>query len=259
MVDPTKVFASIPAALREEVVKRYREIASNFAEHRWEPAELNGGKFCEAVYSVLEGYITSYYAAAPSKPSSMLLACQNLEKFPASATRIGDRSVRVLIPRILPALYEVRSNRGVGHVGGDVDPNFMDATMVYSLSSWVLAELIRVFHQVSTTEAQETVDVLVERKVSLVWEIEKMRRVMDPDMDKDDQVLILLYSKPSWADESELRSWVEYRNPTLFRTKILETLHQRRLIEYDGSAKRARISPLGSKHVDSEILNTRLP
>src|SRR6266851_1018203 len=71
------------------------------------------------------------------------------------------RSFQILIPRLLPALYEVRNNRGVGHIGGDVDPNHMDATFVISSCNWVMAELVRVYHDLSTNEAQEIVDTLV--------------------------------------------------------------------------------------------------
>ena len=158
MIDSSKVLASVPASLREPLFQSYREIATNFAEHRWEPSELNGGKFCEVVYTIINGVVSGPFPTRPSKPRDMVLACRALESTPAQAGRVGDRSLRVLIPRILPALYEIRNNRGVGHAGGDVDPNFMDATAVFVMASWILAELVRIFHGVSTKEAQETAD-----------------------------------------------------------------------------------------------------
>src|ERR1700683_2490337 len=193
--------SGIPGGLRDPLLKSYEEIGRNFAEHRWEPSELNGGKFCEVVYTILSGTLKGSYAAKPSKPANMLLACQDLEKIQADPQRIGERSLRILIPRLLTALYEIRNNRGVGHVGGDVDPNLMDATAVYNMASWILAELVRIFHGLSTQEAQETSDALVERKLTLVWQIGSTRRVQDPRMKKGDQVLVLLYSKPGWVDE----------------------------------------------------------
>ena len=67
--------------------------------------------------------------------------------------------------------YEIRNNRGVGHVGGDVDPNHMDAEAVQTMAGWAMAELVRIFHGVKTEEAQETVDALVERKSPIIWEV----------------------------------------------------------------------------------------
>jgi hypothetical protein len=259
MLDSSKVLMGIPAGLRDPLFQSYQEIVTNFAEHRWEPAELNGGKFCEVIYTIVSGVLDGSFPSKPSKPRNMELACRTLEGTPAQSNRVGDRSLRILIPRILPALYEIRNNRGVGHVGGDVNPNFMDATAVYAMASWTLAELVRIFHGVSTREAQETVDALAERKVGLVWEVEEIKRVLDPDMNKDDQALVLLYSKPAWVSEQDLFGWVEYSNVSNFRNNILRVLHQKRLIEYDGKQRRARISPLGSQHVEQKILKTRTP
>jgi hypothetical protein len=122
-----------------------------------------------------------------------------------------------------------------------------------------VAELVRIFHGISTKEAQETVDALVERKIGLVWELGQIKRVLDPAMNKDDQTLVLLYSNPAWVAERDLLGWVEYSNSNLFRKNILRVLHKARLIEYDAQQHRARISPLGSKQVEQQILKTRTP
>src|ERR1700689_2693904 len=105
MLDSSKVLAGIPAVLRDPLFKSYQEIATNFAEHRWEPSELNGGKFCEVVYTIINGVIAGSFPTAPSKPRDMVLACRALEGTPAQSGRVGDRSLRILIPRVLPALY----------------------------------------------------------------------------------------------------------------------------------------------------------
>ena len=257
MIDSSKILAGLPAGLRDPLLKCYREIGSGFAEHRWEPSELNGGKFCEVVFTIIDGSLAGKFPASPSKPSDMVKACRALEALPADATRTGDRSLRILIPRMLPALYEIRNNRGVGHIGGDVDPNFLDANTVYGMASWVLAELVRIFHGVSTKEAQETVDALVERKIPLIWQVEEIKRVQDSKMSSSDQTLLLLHSRPAWVSEKELASWVDYNSVSMFRTRVLEPLHKARLIEYDRTKFRAHISPLGSKMVEEKILKMR--
>jgi hypothetical protein len=124
------------------------------------------------------------------------------------------------------------------------------------MSSWVLAELVRIFHAVSTQEAQETVDALIERKHPLIWEFEGMRRVLDPKMSKGDQALLLLHAKPSWVAEKDLLAWVGYSNSKVFRNEILKISHKARLVEYDEAQHRVRISPLGIKDVEGRILKT---
>jgi hypothetical protein len=257
MIDESKLLAGVPPGLRDPLLKSYREIAANYLERRWEPSELNGGKFCEIVHSIVAGALQGRFPAAPSKPASIVDACRALEGSPAVAGRPGDRSLRILIPRMLPPLYEIRNNRGVGHVGGDVDPNFLDATAVHSMTSWLLAELVRIFHGVSTKDAQEAVDALVERKHPLIWEFENTRRVLAPKMKKAQQVLLLLHAKPGWVSETDMIAWVEHSNATVFRGNILRNLHRSRLIEFDESQHRMRISPSGVRELEEKILKTR--
>jgi hypothetical protein len=258
MMDTSKILAGLPSGLRDPLLQTFREITSNYLEHRWEPSELNGGKFCEVVYSIANGSVSGSMPAVPSKPANMRDACRALEEVPRRPGLVGDRSFRILIPRLLVGLYEIRNNRGVGHVGGDVDPNFMDATVVFNLAIWILAELIRIFHGASTKEAQEVVDALIERKIPLVWEIEGTKRVLDPKMAIRNQVLILLLRAPTWESEKNLLAWTEYSNPSVFRSKVLGPLHGARLIEYDKENQRARISPLGIQEAEQNILGSRV-
>jgi hypothetical protein len=254
VIDAAKIFPALPATLRDELFQCYSEIVRNYAEHRWEPAELNGGKLCEVVYSIVKGALAGAYPPNASKPANMLAACQALEATPSSATRVGDRSLRILIPRLLPYLYEIRNNRGVGHVGGEVNPNHADSEAVVTMAAWLLAELIRVFHGVSISEAQATVEVLVERHHPLIWEIEGTKRVLKPDMSAADQTIVLLYSEKSWTDVAVLTKWVEYSGQSMFKTRVLKPLHVKRFIEFEESKNRVRISPLGIALVEKKLL-----
>lgn len=257
MIDAALVLVGIPAALRETLLSTYRTIMLSYAERRWEPSELNGGKFCEAVYSIVQGALSGTFPLQAAKPSKMLDACRALEQMPASASRVGDRSLRVLIPRLLPVLYEIRNNRGVGHVGGDVDPNHMDAEAVQGIASWVMAELVRIFHGITTEQAQRTVDALVERKTPLIWEIEGVRRVLVPGMSARNKALLLLHHSARSVSSTELCGWVEYSNLSMFRRSVLVPLHKNKLLEFDPSGDKVRISPLGSSEVETKLLSNK--
>jgi hypothetical protein len=178
-------------------------------------------------------------------------ACKTLEQLDSSRY---PRSLRVQIPRILVALYEIRNNRGVGHVGGDVNPNAMDAAFVLSSSKWLIAELIRVFHNVDTEEAERAVEMLVERTLSVVWQIGDVRRVLVPGLSMKDKTLLLLYHASGWIDEKSLITWVEHSNPSVYRRDILDKAHRARLIEFEKTAMRATISPFGISYVERDLL-----
>lgn len=256
MIDPARALAGLPTGLRAELIDSYRNITRNFIERRWEPSELNGGKFAEVVFTIIEGTIVGTIPAKAKKPPKMVDACRALEGKPAT-TMPGDRSLRVHLPRALVFLYDVRNQRGVGHVGGDVNPNAMDASAVAAIASWVMAELVRIFHNVSTQEAQDTVEALVERKTPMIWEVELggIKRVLDANMGAKDQVLMLLHHSTGWVSAADLQKWVEYKNPNNFRDNVLCTLHKARLIELDTDGDRAKISPLGVADAEARLLN----
>ncbi len=248
-MDPATTLSGIDAGLRSELVLAFASIVRNYREHRWEPSELNGGKLCEVVYSVLKGYTDGKWPTKATKPKNMVDACKDLEK--ADSNRFS-RSIRIQIPRLLVALYEIRNNRGVGHVGGDVDPNGMDARIVLEGAKWVVAELVRVFHSVSTEEATEAVEQLTERTLPIVWEIGDTRRVLDPTLSTKDQVLLLLYSCRVPATVADLFSWTEHSHTTRFKN-ILTGLHKARLIEFDRASGRCSLTPVGTQHVEDNL------
>jgi hypothetical protein len=243
------ILGAIPARLREQLLGAFNEVLRNYRERRWEPSELNGGKLCEVVYSILRGHVDGKFPPTAKKPANMLDACKAFEQVDAA---VFPRAVRVQIPRMLVALYEIRNNRGVGHVGGDVDPNLMDATAVLAMSKWVMAELVRLFHAVSVDDAQVMVEALSERILPLIWRVGDLRRVLDPGMPAADKTLLLLYHSGGWVTEADLRAWVEYANSSNF-TRILNQAHRQKLIEYDRNSRRALLSPLGIKEVETRI------
>jgi hypothetical protein len=190
------LFAIIPNTLRDDLINAFNEVARNFRERRWEPSELNGGKLCEVAYTILRGHVDGTYPARSSKPTNMVDACRTFEK---ANPALFPRSVRVQIPRILLVLYEIRKNRGVGHVGGDVDPNCMDATAVLAMSKWILAELVRLFHGVDTTVAESAIEQLTERTLQLVWKVESELRVLATAMTMKQKSMLLLYQTGGWS------------------------------------------------------------
>ncbi len=236
-----QVLCAIPDGLRTPLLKEHRLIVQNYFEHRWGPSELSGGKFCEIVYNILDGHAKSSYAFSPSKPQDFVSACRNLER-----NAHVPRSFQILIPRLLPALFEVRNNRGVGHAGGDVDSNHMDATFVVSSADWVMAELFRYYHNVSTQKAQSLVDKLVERRIPLVWEGADMRRILDPKMKLPDQIVVLLATSSSQQKVAELLKWTGYANKQYF-IKLLRKLHGKfRYLELSTDETSVEILPPGS-------------
>jgi hypothetical protein len=242
MPAPTAVLSTVPAGLRDPLLVEYDRIVQNYMERRWTSAELSGGLFSEIVYTILDGHAKGTYAAKPSKPNDMVSACRTLEK-----NKHVPRSFQILIPRTLPALYEVRNQRGVGHTGGDVDSNHMDSNAVLAMTSWIMAELVRVFHNLPVDEAQTLVDNLVERRTPLIWQSGNMKRVLDPTMLVKDQIMVLVASAAGEVSVDDLMKWIGYSktNKTKFKG-IIRALHSKRHVEFDDARQMVQILPPGA-------------
>jgi len=247
---PEFVLSAIPATLRETLFRYYNEIIRNFREHKWEPSELNGGKFCETVYTILKGCVDGFYPARPIKPTNMVDACHGLEGAPQPPF---SRSLRIQIPRMIIALYEIRNNRGVGHAGGDVNPNHMDAVAVLNLAKWILSELVRLFHNVTPELATSYVDGVVDRTLPVIWEVSGKLRVLRPDYNMMQKTLVLLYHCGTATQEADLFSWAEHSNQSAYRRDVLRRLHEKKFVEYDETKQTITISPLGIREVEEKI------
>ena len=118
------------------------------------------------------------------------------------------------------ALYEVRNNRNVGYVGGEVDPNNMDAALVLQTSKWIMAELIRLLHELPIGEAADLVDVLMERETPLIWSVNGKMRVLDTTLSMKDKTLVLLHATAGTMAERDLVGYIEHSNASVFRRDI---------------------------------------
>src|ERR1039458_2068204 len=250
MITAAQALSAVPSGLRDPLISEYQSIVQNFLEHRWLPSELSGGRFSEIVYTILDGHAKDAYAGAPSKPGNFEQACKKLEN-----NAHEPRSFQILIPRMLPALYEVRNNRSVGHVGGDVDPNHMDSLVVLSMCNWIMGELVRVYHAMNVPDAQKVVNALAEIRIPVVWSDGYKKRILQPTLKLPEQLLLLIATTLPQITINELQLWSEASDKSYFM-KVLRAFHKKRLIELDEKAGTIQVLPPGAKQTE-EILRRK--
>lgn len=132
----------------------------------------------------------------------------------------------------------------------------MDAICALQMAKWIMAELVRVLHDLDTEKATGIVESLVERETPLIWEINGKKRVLSTALSMRDKTLLLLHATDGQVPESDLVSWLEHSNASVYRRDILRKLHRARLIEYGASAHTAEISPSGIVDVEERLLPT---
>lgn len=235
-----------PPVLVEALIASYLEIKEQYFLGKHEPAELNGGKLVEAMARLIQHELTGSHTPLGTSIGNMTTLLRAFETLSSSF----HETFRIHIPRALLTIYTIRNRRGVGHLGGDVNPNFADATLIATTADWILAELYRVAFTVSQTNAQGIVDSLVRRRLLLVHQVGAIKRILDPSLKYSDQTLLLLASVyPAAMQLTDIITYLEYSNPAVYKGTVIKQLHKKRFIEY-GSDGSCVILPPGLKYVE---------
>lgn len=217
---------------------------------------LKVSKFCEVAIRLLQHVVTGTYTPFGKQIPNFADECRKIITVQAPTV---VESLRVVVPRALVFVYTMRSKRGIGHVGGDVDANIIDIDIMVRTADWIICELIRVYHSLSLEEAQDLVDSISVRQLPDIWEVGGKKRVLHPGLTAKQQTLFLLYHEPTSVVLAEdLYSWVEYDQLRTYGRDVLVPLHDARLVEFDRENDAVHLSPTGAREVEPKILEVPL-
>jgi hypothetical protein len=231
----------LPDGLKDPLISEFEQALAEYRASDWEKVGLKAGKFCEIAYCICAGHVGGVFPASAAKPSDFKKSCLDLEQH----NKAKGRSLCIQVPRILLGLYELRNNRAIGHVGGEISPNHMDAEFFLSGMKWVLAEFVRFFSQLPFDDSRALIEAVTARTFQIVWSDGDVRRILEPAKTASQKVLILLYSEAKPVRVTQLQTWVEYKNGTDFKRKILKELHKKALIHFDETKGAVAILPPG--------------
>lgn len=242
--------SAIPTQLRSRLIKHYLGVHKAYAEGKYDHCGQHAGKFCEIMLRCLQDRLTGTSLLVGQKIPNFKTDCERLE----NVTDFPE-SLRIVIPRCLVFLYTMRNKRDIGHVGGDVDANRIDAATYTRLSDWCISELLRVVHTLSLEDAQALLDAMSVRQVPQVWSVAGKRRVLVQGMSVRDKTLLLLYSTPETSVLAEdLWEWTKHANFSNFKRDVIRPLDADCLIEYDRDTEAVILSPTGARYVEDNLL-----
>ncbi len=242
----------VPAPLRGKLIRIYADLKTAVLENRYESIGLRAGRLSEILLRVLQHRLTNAFVPIGDHLNNFGDECEKLGKLPKTA---GPDSLRILVPRALTFLYTLRNKRDIGHVGGDVDANAIDALAAAQIADWCMCELIRVVHKMPLEDAQALCHAITERRLPQIWNVLGKKRVLDATLNYRDQTLLLLYAELDvGVPVEDLFNWTEHPNWSNYRRDVLKKLHDGRLIEWDRDTDMALISPTGSQEVDQMLL-----
>ena len=200
----TNLSTQVSIQLVDELLSAYVEAKKNFYLGGLRLSAVEGGRFSEAAFRILEEKTTGNYTPLNKQIDSSKII-QTLGNLPLGS---HPDSLRLHIPRALRVVYDIRNNRDAAHLADGIDPNLQDATLVISVLDWVLAEFVRLYHSVSADEAQRVVQNLVTRRAPAVQDFKGFLKVLNPKLTAGDHSLLLLYQRGAeGATFEELISW----------------------------------------------------
>jgi hypothetical protein len=216
--------------LVDELLAAYIETKRNFYLGNLRPSEVEGGRFCEAAFRVLEQHAKGKYTQIGKQ-----LNTEAIKATLENAVTEPDPT-RFHIPRSLRVVYDIRNKRDAAHLGDGIDPNLQDSTLVVSTLDWVLAEFVRLRHGVSANEAQRIVESLVTRQAPVVQDFAGFLKVLNPKLSASDHMLVVLYPRGGeGATYNDLDKWARPPMKANLRRTLDQLTNERALLHFDGA------------------------
>jgi hypothetical protein len=161
--------ARFPTKRVEAILEHFDKMVTEFQVGHWETATVRSGKFVEAILKALWAHVGN--VVPKTKDFKVDSIIRQLEQIPYVQ---AEDSVRLTIPRACRFVYEIASNRGARHDSEEVNPNQMDASVVVSTSSWMLAELLRYATKgaVDLSQTRDLVAALIQKKYPPIEDVE---------------------------------------------------------------------------------------
>jgi hypothetical protein len=234
--------------LVDEALESYSEAKRRFhlSDHR--PQEVEGGRFSEAVFRILQHLCGLPVTALGSALPRVDVLVKGFE------ASIGQpESVRLHIPRTLRLIYDIRNKRDAAHLGDGIDANLQDATLVIGNIDWILAELVRLHHGVSPDEAQRIIEDLVTREVPAVQEIDGQPVILADLKPREQAVLMVYRAGSAGVSLDDLSRQLRAPRKGDLKKRVL-TLDREKLVLYRPTTGRVHITTRGVRYVEEKSL-----
>lgn len=183
-----------PEALVDEVLAAFKDAKSRFYRNDLRPQAVEGGLFSEGVLRVMQFEATGIHDPLSLRTFNAGRVIGQLEG------EVGAQdSVRFHVPRAVRLIYDIRNNRDTGHLTDGIDPNLQDATLVVGCMDWILAEMVRLAHNVPADQAQAMIADIVKKEVPVI-EVFDGKPVVLKDLRPGEHAAAILY----WAGSDGL-------------------------------------------------------
>ena len=203
----------IEVSITHDLIQTYEELLSKHRSRDLEGALTKAGRFVEHTLRAIEYLRTS---KTPTEIKSVQQTIKQLE----NQTALPE-SLRLLIPRVVGMIYSLRSKRDAVHVKV-IDPIQIDVSLVVSAASWVIAELIRLYHVSDEKDVVSAMNVLSRTAIPMIEAIDGEVFVGKKVPAAMEMLLLLAHASPSGITRKKLAKAAKCSQSSI--TKALKLL-----------------------------------
>lgn len=239
--------------LATQLLDEFISAERRFIQRDWEPAELDGGRFCEVLGRIL--YHMDSDNLNQGKP---LEECTKyLENDQVPHALLPRHGILHLV-RVLRTVYKFRSQRGAVHISPTYTPNHMDSKFVIESVRWCMNETIRLFWQGDKEKAARAIRELLQFDVPCVGVFDNAILVQRTDLTAEEEILVLLhYAGEKGFSRADIGQYSKASARSITRSiQALESPAKRQVILL-GSGK-YRLTDLGARRIRNELADKLL-
>ena len=203
----------IEASIVCDLIETYEELISKHRSSDLEGALTKAGRFVENTLRAIEYLRTSKTLTEIKSVQKTIMQLENQTTLP--------ESLRLLIPRVVGMIYSLRSKKDAVHVK-EIDPTKIDVSLAVAAASWVIAELIRLYHVSDENDVVSAMDILSRTTIPMIETIDGEVFVGKKVPAAMELLLLLAHANPSGMSRKELAKVAKCSQPSI--TKALKSL-----------------------------------
>jgi hypothetical protein len=243
-----RIAPPLDPSLAEALVDEFVSAERRFVQRDWEPAELDGGQFCEVLARALYSWDSGNVNAA--RP---LDECVKYLRNDQVSHAIQPRKTALHLAKVIETVYKFRNDRGVAHVSPTYKANHMDAKFVMEAIRWCMTETLRVFWQGDPEKAAKAIRELLQFDVPCIGVFAEVIVVQRTDLTAEEEVLVLLhYAGEIGFTRQELDRHAQVSARSVGRALDTLTSPARRAVVLLGSG-RFRLTDIGSRYIREQL------
>ncbi len=234
--------------LASQLLDEFVSIERRFIQRDWEPAELDGGQFCEIlariVHSVDIGHVNL---------SKKFDDCCTFVESNSSTHKFLPRSDALHLVKVARTDYKFRSQRGAVHISPTYQPNHMDSKFVIEGVRWCMNEILRIFWQGDRELVAKAIRELLQFDVPAIGKFDDILLVQRTDLTVEEEVLLLLhYAGEVGMSRTEVGRFCNGAPSTI--TNVISRLVSSKFRQVVPLKNRNyRLTDLGSKRVREQL------